>query len=275
MNEKTLAKKAHIIVVSNEKGGTGKSTISMHLAISLMQESFSVAVIDMDGRQGTLSKYIANRKKFCLHRKIKLPVPELFTYAPQSDPELIAANRDNIDHRIKELIHEYDAIIIDTPGTKNYLFDIAHRYADTLITPMTDSLIDLNVMADIDFESATIGRPGHYASFIWDVKKQMAAEGRHYLNWIVVGNKTSPYKSKNKNAVFEYLERLGKLYGFRFTPGLKDRLIFKELFLEGLTVLDMQNEKLKMRMTMSHLAAKREVRSIAEFICPDEESKST
>ena len=51
-----IQKKAHVIVISNEKGGTGKSTISMHLAIKLMQEGFSVATVDMDGRQGTLSK---------------------------------------------------------------------------------------------------------------------------------------------------------------------------------------------------------------------------
>lgn len=270
----TADKKAHVIVVSNEKGGTGKSTISMHLAISLLQEGYHVGVVDLDGRQGTLSKYIANRIKYCQSRKLDLPIPELYSYAPQEDLDLIKASKENINRRIQELGREYDALIIDTPGTKNYLFDEAHKHADTLITPMTDSLIDLNVMADIDFESSTIGRPGHYASFIWDVKKEMAANGHPYLNWIVVGNKTSPYNSKNKNAVFEYLERLGKLYGFRFTPGLKDRLIYKELFLEGLTVLDMQHEQLKMRMTMSHIAAKREIKSIAEFICPDEEAKS-
>ena len=76
--------------------------------------------------------------------------------------------------------------------------------------------------------------------------------------------------SKNKNLVFEYLEKLVKLFGFRFTPGLKDRIIYKELFLMGLTVMDMQHPQLQMKMTMSHLAAKREVKSIAEFICPEE-----
>lgn len=268
MSEKSK-NKAHTIVVSNEKGGTGKSTISMHLAVALEQEGFNVAVVDLDGRQGTLSKYIDNRNKFCRQKNIKLATPALYSYAPQEDYALIPASRNNIHERIKKLQKEYDALIIDTPGTKNYLFDEAHQHADTLITPMTDSLIDLNVMADIDFDSFTIGKPGHYAAFIWDIKKQMAAENRGYLNWIVVGNKTSPHNSKNKNVVFEYLERLGKLFGFRFTPGLKDRLIYKELFLLGLTVLDMQHPQLQMKMTMSHLAAKREIRSIAEFICPD------
>lgn len=261
--------KAHIIVVSNEKGGTGKSTISMHLAISLLQEGFSVAVIDCDGRQGTLSKYVENRLKFCQAKDLNLLTPALFTHSPTADYHKIPEHQLAIKQQINELQFQYNAIIIDTPGTKNYLFEEAHNYADTLITPMTDSLIDLNVMANIDFASSTIGKPGHYASFIWDVKKQMAQSGRHYLNWIVTGNKTSVYNSKNRNAVFEYLERLGKLYGFRFTTGLKDRVIYKELFLEGLTVLDMQHEKLKLKMTVSHIAAKREIRSIAEFICPD------
>ena len=72
----TPEKKAHIIVVSNEKGGTGKSTIAMHLAVKLMQEGFSVATIDLDGRQGSLSKYIENRKSFCEQKKIALPIPE-------------------------------------------------------------------------------------------------------------------------------------------------------------------------------------------------------
>ena len=53
------------------------------------------------------------------------------------------------------------------------------------------------------------------------------------------------------------------------TPGFKDRVIYKELFLEGLTVLDMQTDELKRKMSVSHIAAKREIRALAEFICPE------
>lgn len=267
--QNTSNAKAHIIVISNEKGGTGKSTLSMHLAIDLMQEGFKVACIDLDGRQGTLTKYIENRKKFCQHNQINLAIPAIYTFAPEEDFRLIEKSREQVSDKIKELSQIYDAIIIDTPGSKNYLFDEAHFHADTLITPISDSLIDLNAIADIDLDSKTIGKPGHYAAFVWEVKKQLAAKGHAYLNWIVVGNKTSTYNSKNKNIVFEYLEKLGKLFGFRFTPGLKDRIIYKELFLMGLTVLDMQHPDLRMKMTMSHLAAKREVKSVSAFICPE------
>lgn len=268
MNETT--KKAHIITVSNEKGGTGKSTISMHLAIKLMQEGFSVATFDLDGRQGSLSKYIENRRKFCESRGIELPIPEHFRFTPEDNYYLVPQAREKFAFQIYECAGKYDAVIIDTPGTKNYLFEEAHKYCDTVITPISDSLMDLNVLADIDFENERIRNVGHYANFIWDAKKYLAAQGKPYLNWIVAGNRLSSFNSKNKNTVFMYLERLARQYGFRFTQGLKDRVIYKELFLEGLTVLDMQHERLKMKMTISHLAAKQEIKALAEFISPEE-----
>ena len=167
-----------------------------------------------------------------------------------------------------ELLPLGPVVIIDTPGSKNYLFEAAHNYADTLITPITDSLIDLFGIADIDSSSGELQSPGPYAEFVWDVKKRLASKGKPYLNWIICGNKTSTTRSRNKTYVFEVLEKLGKLYGFRFCNGLKDRVIYRELFLDGLTVLDMQAEPLKRRMSMSHLAAKLEIKNLAEFICP-------
>lgn len=262
-------KKAHIITISNEKGGTGKSTISMHLAIKLMQEGFSVATFDLDGRQGSLSKYIENRHKYCENHNLILPTPTNIRVTPEDNYYLIPQAREKLAKQIYEAATQYDALILDTPGTKNYLFEEAHKFCDTVITPISDSLMDLNVLADIDFESDKVRQPGHYANFIWDTKKYLAARGKSYLNWIVIGNKLSTYNSKNKANVFSYLEKIAKLYGFRFSHGLRDRVIYKELFLEGLTVLDMQEESLKMKMTISHLAAKREIKALAEFISPE------
>ncbi len=261
--------KAHIIVVSNEKGGTGKSTITMHLAVKLMQEGFRIATLDLDGRQGSLTKYIENRKNFCERKEINLPIPEHYRFPPETNSYLIPAAREKIGHQIYELQNQCDAILIDTPGTKNYLFEEAHKYADTVITPLSDSLIDLNVIADIDDTNGKVKAPGHYADYIWDIKKYLASQGKAYLNWIICGNKISSSRSKNKALVFNYLEKLSKLYGFRFIDGMKDRVIYRELFLEGLTVLDMQHPDLKMRMTMSHLAAKLEVNNLAAFISPE------
>lgn len=256
--------KAHVIVIGNEKGGTGKSTLAMHLAVKLLQENFKVAVIDLDGRQGSLSKYITNRRNFCARQHINLPTPMHYVFEPQPGQE----NRAEIQSLIKELAVHFDAIIIDTPGTKNYLFELAHQFPHTLITPIGDSLIDLSAIADIDPYTGEILQSGHYAEFVWEAKKSLAAKGLPYLNWVVCGNKVSTLRSNNKNIVFSKLESLAKLYGFRFTVGLKDRVIYKELFLEGLTVLDLASSDLHRRMTMSHLAAKMELNSLAEFIFP-------
>lgn len=264
----TTSKRAHIIVVSNEKGGTGKSTICMHLAIKLLQEGFSVATIDLDGRQGTLTKYIENRKNYSSLRNLDLKIPTHKNFVPITNFEQIKASQEEISSYIKSQTPLFDAIIIDTPGNKNYLFDEAHKHADTLITPMSDSLIDLSIMADIDFAKEKISAPGPYANFIWDTKKLLALKGKPYLNWIVVGNKFTNLNSKNKEVVFSYLDKMSKLYGFRFLRGIKDRVIYKELFLEGLTVLDMSHQDLRLKMTMSHLAAKREIKNLAEFISP-------
>lgn len=259
-------KKSHIIVVSNEKGGTGKSTISMHLAIKLMYEQYNVAVIDLDGRQGSLSKYISARRAYCKKNDIKLPIPLHYEFEPIENK----SNSREVKSLIEDLSTKVDALIIDTPGAKNYLFDIAHLYPHTLVTPISDSLIDLSVIAEIDPDTGEIVKAGNYAEYIWEVKKNLAAKGLPYLNWVVCGNHISNLRSRNKDIVFNKLESLSKLYGFRFTPGIKDRVIYKELFLDGLTVLDLNQPGINSRMTMSQLAAKVELNDVAEFIFAQE-----
>ena len=260
--------KAHVIVISNEKGGTGKSTVSMHLAVKLAEEGYKVAAVDMDGRQGTLTRYIENRQRFCRDNNLHLPIPALLTVVPEENTDLIAAARTDAAAKIAALLPDFDAVIIDTPGNKNYLFEEAHKFADTLITPISDSLIDLNTISEIDFAHPEKHHAGHYAGYVWDVKKHLAAQGKPPLNWIVVGNKISALGSRNKNQVFGFLEKAAKAYGFRLAPPIRDRVIYKELFLQGLTVLDLSREGLKHRLSVSHLAAKQEIRSLAEFINP-------
>ena len=55
---------AHIIVVGNEKGGAGKSTVSMHVATALARMGHKVGTLDLDLRQKTLARYMHNRNRF-------------------------------------------------------------------------------------------------------------------------------------------------------------------------------------------------------------------
>ena len=255
--------KAKIVVLGNEKGGTGKSTLAMHLIVTWLREGKKVAAVDLDGRQGTLSRYLQNRKEFATKNGVTLPMPDYVRMNNISNEILFLRSQ------LERLSNDYDIIVLDTPGADTALTQEALFQADTLITPISDSLIDLNVLADIDFENEKIGQPGHYANYIWEVKKYLASLGKPYLNWIVVGNKLSSYNSRNKQTVFSYLEKMSKLYGFRLAEIIKDRVIYRELFLEGLTVLDMQHPDLRFKMSVSHIAAKREIRALAEFICPE------
>ena len=64
---------AHIIVVGNEKGGAGKSTVAMHVATALARLGHKVGMIDLDLRQKTTARYLANRKTCRLPSKRCFP----------------------------------------------------------------------------------------------------------------------------------------------------------------------------------------------------------
>ena len=66
---------AHIIVVGNEKGGAGKSTVSMHIATALARMGHRVGVLDLDLRQKSMARYIANRTATMARHDLDLPTP--------------------------------------------------------------------------------------------------------------------------------------------------------------------------------------------------------
>lgn len=263
-----LNKKAHIIVIGNEKGGTGKSTISMHLAVKFLQENYKIATIDLDGRQGTLSKYIANREKFNNQNNANLHIPEHYKLTPISfeDTDKIKKQIEELKDLVASLSVRFDAIIIDTAGSNNYLFAEGYKFADTLITPINESLIDLDIFADVDIDTVEIGKINHFSEFIWDIKKAIAMQKKPFLNWIVVKNRVSHINSKNKDLFNMLLLKLAKKIGFRTAGSIRERVIYRELFLQGLTVLDMRNDSVKLKMSLSHVAAKREIKALAEAI---------
>src|SRR5207245_10765021 len=65
--------RAHVLVIGNEKGGSGKSTTAMHIVVSLLGDGGRVATIDLDARQGTLPRYVDNRIAYAKRKGIDLP----------------------------------------------------------------------------------------------------------------------------------------------------------------------------------------------------------
>jgi len=262
------ASNAHIIVIGNEKGGSGKSTTSMHLAVALMLQGMRVATIDVDGRQGTLSRYIANREIFNKKMGRDYPIPEHYRINGHAADGITDAELAEETERLRLVIEgtafSHDIVVIDTPGAANKLSFLAHTYADTLITPMNDSFIDLDGLAHMDGHGLNIKGPSHYSEAIWEAKKQKAARDSGTIDWIVMRNRLSNLDAHNKREVEQAMRELSKRLGFRVLPGFSERVIFRELFLVGLTILDLKEAAGGAALSRSHMAARDEVFTIVD-----------
>lgn len=258
--------KPYIIVLGNEKGGTGKSTVAMHIITNLLRSGYSVGSIDVDARQGTLSRYVENRRARKEKTDEDLPLPDhtpifrsKLDSVPAAEAEELSTLTDVLNH-----LKENDFIVIDTPGSDTHLSRLAHSYADTLITPLNDSFIDLDMLVRVNADSHDILRPSTYAEMVWDQKKQRAMRDNGSIDWIVLRNRLSNINSRNKEEMERVLSALAKRIGFRLVAGFGERVIFRELFLNGLTLLDMKESKTA--LTLSHVAAKQELASLMNMI---------
>jgi chromosome partitioning protein len=259
----------HIIVVGNEKGGSGKSTTVMHLAVALLRMGRHVAVADLDARQGTISRYFENRRRHVAEEGISLPMPELLTLKPEDgggDEEGIVGLLQGV---IDDVAERHDVLIIDTPGSDTLLSRTAHSFADTLVTPINDSFIDLDVLARVDAKTMTIQAPSHYAELVWSQRMSRAKRwGGQALptDWIVVRNRMGFVDSKNKREIQRLMNDLAKRIGFRIVGGLSERVIFRELFHQGMTLMDVVEVAGQGTLSMSHIAARQEVRQLVEAL---------
>lgn len=262
----------HVIVVGNEKGGSGKSTTVMHLAVGLLRQGRRVAVADLDARQGTISRYFENRRRHVAEGELNLPMPELLTLKPEDgggDAEGIEALLEGV---LADVGERHEVLILDTPGSDTALSRMAHSFADILITPLNDSFIDLDVLARVDARTMTIAGPSHYAELVWQQRMLRLARGKRLgveqkpTDWIVMRNRMGFTESKNKREIERLIAELAKRIGFRTVPGFSERVIFRELFHQGLTLMDMIEVADKPQIAMSHVAARQEVRALLEAL---------
>lgn len=255
--------RARIIVVGNEKGGSGKSTTTMHIMTGLLLEGGRVAAIDLDAKQRTLTRYLENRKAFMERNGLRLPMPE-HVVVPESDrplkSEAEADEAERLAAAIAGLSPAHDFIIIDCPGSDSHLSRLGHSYADLLITPVNDSFIDVDLLATVDPDTLRVLKPSRYAVMVWEQRKQRFARDRQSVDWVVIRNRLSHLDARNKRNVGHVLKSLEKRIGFRFLPGLSERVIFRELFLSGLTLMDL--DRAGGGINMAQAAARQEVRAL-------------
>jgi chromosome partitioning protein len=266
MEDEAYVRRVRVIVVANEKGGSGKSTVAMHIAVALLKRGQRVATVDLDARQRSFTHYIENRRAWAerIGRELESPehscVDALIDDATAQDEA--AASRALIS-AVDGLSHTHDFIVIDTPGHDGPLMRLAHSLADTLITPLNDSFVDLDVLGRFDAETLDITGVSHYSRTVEEARRQRLASGRAAIDWIVLRNRLSMIATRNKRLVGAGLEELSARLGFRCVEGLAERMIFREFYLRGLTALDDLDEgTLGTRATLSHVTARQEVENL-------------
>ena len=246
---------AHIIVVGNEKGGSGKSTTSMHVATALARMGHRVAALDLDIRQRSFGRYLENRAYFIGNEDLDLPSPTLGVIASTSPNDT-----DPLSDAMTALEVDHDFILIDCPGSHTRLAQMAHMLADTLITPLNDSFIDFDLLARMSPEGKVLG-PTIYAEMVWGARQGRQAAGAGPIDWIVLRNRLGTQAMHNKRKVGTALGQLSKRIGFRVAPGFAERVIFRELFPRGLTLLDLKDVGTE-QLSMSNIAARQELREL-------------
>ncbi len=256
---------AHVVVLGNEKGGSGKSTAAVHVIIALMRMGKRVGSIDLDGRQRSLTRYLENRDQWAAKRTLVLEQPEHMVLTPDENPDRPSAEQANENlfaATLNRLRETCDFVVVDCPGADTHLSRLGHRVADTLLTPMNDSFVDFDLLGKIDPDTMTVVKPSFYSDLVFDARKRRAIRDRSTIDWIVMRNRMQSVDARNKKRVLSGLEALAPRVGFRLAAGLSERVIFRELFPYGLTLLDLADGRTDIAVTMSHVAARQELRDL-------------
>lgn len=259
---------AHIIVVGNEKGGAGKSTVSMHVATALARMGHKVSALDLDLRQKTFGRYASNRRRFLEKSGLTLPSPR-YHDLPEVDRAGLRPGENLYDRRLSAAVAalepDSDFIVIDCPGSHTRLSQVAHSLADTLITPLNDSFIDFDLLAHVDGDGKKILGPSVYSEMVWNARQLRAQAGLKPIDWIIVRNRMGAQQMVNKEKMGAAVENLAKRIGFRTAPGFNERVIFRELFPRGLTLLDLKDIGVK-QLNISNVAARQELRDLIKAL---------
>lgn len=265
----SVFKSAHVVVVGNEKGGSGKSTIAMHLAIALLDSGMRVGTVDLDSRQQSFTRYLENREDWARRKQLDVPMPEHHSLALGATDHL-DRNRERefemFSEAVGSLEETCDFIVMDAPGSDNYISRLAHSMADTLVTPINESFVDLDVLVNVDGASYDVVRPSQYARMVAQCRRRRREVDDGDIDWVVVRNRYNQIASKNKSRIDRLLRVLPGELGFRLASGLADRVIYRELFPRGLTLFDIMHKHSGIHISMSHLAARHELRTLLSFL---------
>jgi len=256
---------ARTIVIGNEKGGAGKSTIATHLVTALLHGGARVGVIDLDLRQQSTARFFSNRRTWLEAAKVSAPTPGEYRL---SDDDAALAKADageglaRFEDAYGRALAETDFVLIDTPGSDTPLSRAAHGRADLVVTPMNDSFVDFDMLGQVDPVTLELIKPSIYSETVWEARKTKMAQARTSMDWVVLRNRLATTEARNRKRVEERMTALSRRVGFRMGPGLRDRVIYRELFPFGLTIADLSPTVRPVPVSLQHVAARQELRAL-------------
>jgi chromosome partitioning protein len=269
VNHGSQNKRARCVVVGNEKGGSGKSTTVINLIFGLMDQGHNVVCVDLDFRQRTLTRFLECRVAHAEATGQQLPMPDARRFSPSALGTVASARGAELsrfDTFMKGLECAADYIVIDTPGNDTILGTHAHSHADVLITPINDSFIDLDVIARLSPLDLHVTGPGHYTEAVWEQRALKQARDKTATEWLVLRNRLGALESNNKRSMDAVMAELVERFQFEALHGFGERVIFRELFLKGVTLFDVGASDSDAKRAMSHVAAKHEVRNLLSAV---------
>lgn len=259
-NPQSRAPHGRVVVVASHKGGTGKSTVSMHLVVGFMQQGLSVACVDLDQSQLSLTRFLENRGGFARSHGIELSMPaHIAPVWNEGDLEVLQKS-------LLDLRRRRDVVVVDCPAGYAQGTRVAIGLADVLITPINDSFIDLDLLAVLEPKTLAFRRLGPFGEAVAEARRRVGEVERSALDWIVLRNRLTSLGAHNKEQMADALTSLSERLDFRQGEGLSERVIYRELFLEGLTLLDLRQAGLERSLSLSHVAARQELRGLLELI---------
>src|SRR5215470_9958424 len=237
---------AHVVVLGNEKGGSGKSTTALHIAVALMKAGQRVATIDLDCRQQSFTRYIHNRNAWARRTGLDLEIP-VHSCIKLGETMQIADNENTELQQFMDAVsaveRTFDFIVIDTPSN--------------------DSFLDFDVLGTVDPQTYAVTGESHYSEMVRDTRRKRRQLDGATTDWIVVRNRLSMIGSRNKQLVADGLKELSFRLGFRSIDGFAERVVYREFFPRGLTALDDIDEAtLGTRPNLGHVTAREEVTSL-------------
>jgi len=262
---RALRSAPHVIVVGGGKGGSGKTTLAMHVVVYLLKAGQRIGTLDLDSDQGGLTRYIENRERWANHRHIDLALPwhnRISSARGERTDEIESRELAQLQEAIAPMETSCDFLVIDAPSHDNYLMGVAHLIADTVLTPLQDSFLDLGALGLVDPLTHEVTHTGHYAATVCAARKLRRQFDPAFVDWVVIVNRPC-----DPPLVKPCLRDLALRIGFKDAAGCAERAAYRQLFSLGLTAFDALDEAtLGACPTESHLAAQREMRALMESL---------